>query len=438
MRQLVHASEEAKEAALKSAIINGVKYSVQVLLFSKSTLPHGALLHAVQAGSVPIVVNLLQHGANPDEMVGSHTPLLKATILGNVPIALRLLPLADVNIASRKGFTALYLALRNRHLALAWQLVAFGARVGNSRRLHEMYNYAAGKGNDLHVVRVLLAANAEKRCSALIPAVRFQRLRILCAVLCAGADPNRKHKQGCSALMKCAEYGHVDAMNLLLDAGADVNARDDNDLTALDTAILARNCAAAERLIEQGATFNPSICSGEELIWATRSGSLILVKLMVAAEIDVNFVDVHGETALVHAVRGGRDDLVMNLTIAGANLNVAGEEGESLLLIAALANDGHMTSLLVELGANIDWCDKFGDTALIAAARKGNDSAVRALLMAPASADMLPNVQHVDLVQLKCEALSGAATPEREGRSTVLDSEELTKKVAFVNQTTLF
>ena len=124
-----------------------------------------------------------------------------------------------------------------------------------------------------------------------------------------------------------------------------------------------------------------------ELYAAARDGDTEKVKLLIAAEADVNWKNDadYGATPLIIAALNGRTECVRLLLAApGININQAGQQGATPLLCAAL--NGHkecVRLLLAAPGIDVNMADEDGYTPLFWAAYKGHTECVRLLLASP-------------------------------------------------------
>jgi TonB family protein len=81
-------------------------------------------------------------------------------------------------------------------------------------------------------------------------------------------------------------------------------------------------------------------------------------------QVDVDYRDAHGWTALMYALKGGHDDIVKLLVDAGANVRLKNNDEESALHIAAKNGRTEATRLLLDSGADITTYDATGRTPL--------------------------------------------------------------------------
>jgi glycerophosphodiester phosphodiesterase len=135
--------------------------------------------------------------------------------------------------------------------------------------------------------------------------------------------------------------------------------------------------------------------SGAALALATRSNFVAIVKLLVEADVDVNYVDEGGETALHMAARYGYTECAKVL-LDGSKTNKAEVDipektfAWTPLFIACVDDHLPIVELLLAAGVNVDLCDNSGWTAKEHAALRGHMAiATRLAEFAPKSSSPL-------------------------------------------------
>jgi cytohesin len=312
----------------------------------KRDVGYTALMYAVQSRHREIVEDLLRAGAN-------------------------------VNLASRDGFTALTLTVFNQDLDLARLLISHGARVDQS---HSMAMAAASESSEM--LRLLLDSGGSPNppsptrpglpVTPLQAAVRAHRTENVRLLLAAGASVNvREAQNGWTLLRRAKNDGAADIAELLRTAGASDDGEADDALLA---ALRNRDSQAAQQALSAGANPNTRDQFGQyPLQEAVQRGDLDRVRVLLAAHADPNLGSV--QKPLFIAAQRGYAEIVQALLDAGAR-----DKNESLVVAVG---DGHreIVAMLLQAGADVH----FGaDTALRKAAHNADLELVNELLAAGA------------------------------------------------------
>ncbi len=160
-------------------------------------------LHAAAYGTTEEVRGILDSGVdvNARNEGSRETALMTAAGGGNLETVRLLIERgADVNAKSVEGGTALLVAIEQHNEDVVDYLLAHGANANDK-------------------------LSVEPGLTALCMAAQRGYLRILKALLEAGADPERRAGDGSTALVNAAFKGHDDIARELIKAGADKRAR---------------------------------------------------------------------------------------------------------------------------------------------------------------------------------------------------------------------
>jgi ankyrin repeat protein len=174
----------------------------------------GTLFITCWEGRVDAVRLLLDEGAEVDRASKKGwTPLYVACGKGHVAVARLLLAKgADVNRADKNGATPLYIACLKGHVDAARLVLEKGAEVDRATKDGRTPLQAACHGGHVDAARLLLDD---------------------------GAALDRADKNGSTPLFIACWKGHIDAVRLLLARGADIERANQQGKTPLDT---AKNC----------------------------------------------------------------------------------------------------------------------------------------------------------------------------------------------------
>jgi ankyrin repeat protein len=175
--------------------------------------------------------------------VSPNARLLVAARAGDQPGAARaLVDGASPNARNRVGETALVIAIRNEHPALAMDMVVAGTDVNLGAVNGVTPLMAAAHAGQSDIARALLAKGADITAfdrlqkTAMIYAAGQGHTDVVVMLLRAGIDPNAVYVHELTALMWAAGYGKTDTVLALLDAGAKAGLKDDRGKSALDIA----------------------------------------------------------------------------------------------------------------------------------------------------------------------------------------------------------
>ncbi len=128
------------------------------------------------------------------------------------------------------------------------------------------------------------------------------------------------------------------------------------------------------------------------LFAASQSGRVDVVKLLLAANANVNLPDNEGKTPLYAASERMHLPVVKLLISANANVNLSTNDGKTPLSVAATKGNLDITSALIAAGANVNVIDTDGKTPLIITANQnGNIEVTKALLAAQANVNKSDN-----------------------------------------------
>ncbi|KAJ3033009.1 Ankyrin repeat and SOCS box protein 3 [Rhizophlyctis rosea] len=302
--------------------------------YKASTL-HGALWEASSSGHLPLVLYLLEEGA-------------------------------DVHFEDDDCLRA---AAEDGHAEVAKVLLDAGAVVKANEEDESALSEAAKIGRD-DIVRLLLGAGADVNVgegNALYQAAAYGELEVVCTLLENGAEVDIGER---TALVVAVEEGCAEVIRKLLKAGANPNFENGSILSA---AVERGDEEIIGMLLEAGADVN--IDGGNVLLRAVEYGRQELVRTLLMAGADVH---VDGGIALVRAVEYGRQKLLQMLLEAGADVNAS--DGGAITM-AARRGDAEMVDILLAAGADVTGK---GEDALSAATKRGCLSVVNVLLDAGA------------------------------------------------------
>lgn len=356
-----------------------------------------ALMWAAMAGHSDIVSLLLDKGADQDARDKHHgmTALMHAAREGRTDVVELLLGRgAQIDAWDEEGRTALFLAA--------------GCKIRIERRMEPGGVIVAERLLEPRpaVVEFLLSRGADPNAAdendrtALMNAAWHAELEIVRALLDAGADPNKKDTHpfmargsfgvlgvrmldfgGWTALMYTMMSSNLKVVQALLDAGANPNVNDPNGVTPLMIAVFHQGRAkVVQALLQAGA--DPSAKDGDgdtALVYAMDGEHPLLAHtLRKAMRKEVSDCDM---PALLCAAENGDAEKVKGLLESGADVNAESRYGQMALHLAAIEGHADIVIILLKGGADVNAkTASFDQTPLHVAVSAGRLEVVKALL----------------------------------------------------------
>lgn len=286
---------------------------VRLLTAAGATLGHVdtsqrcALVHAARAGRQNVVKYLIacdwnsrQNSNDVSLKEAAQQALIASASQGCLQIVEDLIDMSEVEVNgvdSLTGETSLTTAAMNGCTDTVTALLSRGAIVDVKNR---------------------------KDMSALMLAVKEGHWAVAERLLQNSADLEQEDSSGKTALMVAAEEGHVGIIELLLNRGASLLKTDREGLTALSWACLRGRLQAAKCLIERNADKHHSDNVGRTpLDLAAYQGSAALVQMLIENGSKIEHVDVNGMRPLDRAIACRNVQVVQVFLKRGAKLGPA-------------------------------------------------------------------------------------------------------------------
>ncbi|KDN63507.1 hypothetical protein CSUB01_06385 [Colletotrichum sublineola] len=277
------------------------------------------LTHAVVKRHKHVVELLLQKNhVNPNLRDNDGwTPLSWAAQKGYDDVAKLLLQKDEIvlSLQDTNGWTPLSLAAGYKHKELFWLLLnASRNERPKARSSRTQLSWAAENGHE-SMVKMLLEG---------------------------GDDPNIRNGDDSTSLSWAAENGHESVVKVLLEGGADPNIRNGDDSTPLLRAVKSGHKRVAKLLAQHDiTTLHPLVQKGE----------IVPVKLIIAANYDINTTDSFGWTALHMATFFRHIEMAKMLISSGADVNAKDINGTIPLSLAISSRQHDFIELLLTSSA---------------------------------------------------------------------------------------
>lgn len=369
--------EDDKDAKFRRACTDGNLAEAEAVLkeFGPEVVTkahwHGntPIFEAARAGQLAMVRWLIEHGAKPDEK----------NEWGDAP----------VNEAATMG-----------HFDVVWFLAEKGADLKAPHKDH------VGGGHNALILSAVRHRSVEalqklkehdvdldtrhwNGNSALHEAARSGEKEIVAWLVKSGANISAINDSGEGPVAEAASMGHFDVLWLLLEAGADVGEPGSSTLNNLVMSAVRHSNTAlldhlqAHMLKAHGAPLDVNVVElhgNTALVEAARNGDAAVLDWLLRHGANATAHAEHGETPLQTAAFSGHFELMWRLHEAGAPLNGTNENGGSVLMSAVFHENEAEVARLIGHGLDADHSNERGDTPLSVAASKGNVGIMRQLL----------------------------------------------------------
>lgn len=389
------------------------------------------LIHAIWAGNVPIIKQLVKAGARVDiEDAMGATPLLYAVWNGEEEV-IRLLRKkrtpkssedkieeklllsaseeghqmliklilkgghTNINVRDEFGRTPLLRAAHHEHDAIVQLLLDTGQADIRAMDInnYSLISWAARKGNHSILQEILDTCSVDinvrdsYQYTPLLRATVEGHVDIVRRLLSTGrASVDVIDNTGRTPLSRAVETGTEDMVNLLLTTGkADINAADYEKCTPFLWAVRGGNVPMAMLLLRRGnaAVDRPDYRGRTPFSWAAGNGHVPMVELLLDTRgVNVNSSDHDDRTALSWAAENGHCDMVKLLLETGRlEIDAIDVKGRTAVSYAAeMDRVDALETLLNTSEATIDYADIYGRTPLYAAVQNASENAVEFLL----------------------------------------------------------
>jgi ankyrin repeat protein len=400
-----------RETALITAAVAG-QYAVVAELIAdseeKANIKHmsnhmaNALFAAATNGYLEVVNLLLQEGADVNS-IGTHerkTCLLTAILNKHFAVAFALIAAgARIDIANRTGIKPIHAAAMVGHRPLLKLFVARGESVLQTTDYGDTVLHAAIKSKDPKVVAFVASIAEDSNPRSKVP---ITSLRI---------KPG-EHTSGNTPLLEAAATGDQATTKLLTELGADPEAVDEREEGLLAHAAQSGDAEFFNYLEQHGSHQDPEQIT-QAMMRAAAGAYIKIMEYCLSLGVPVDARVTNGRSALHFACRTKKNQSVRFLLAQGANprakteddtqpiqivatngdlvsarllldagadIKLLDREGKSLLQLACEANKPAMVALLIALGADVNTEDDSGKTPLLCAAAAGYKTIVGLLM----------------------------------------------------------
>ena len=158
-------------------------------------------------------------------------------------------------------------------------------------------------------------------------AVKTGNAREVRQLLRRGVDANTTDAGGQSVLHLASRDGTIEVAQVLVTAGAEIDRRNKNGETPIMLAALGGHRSMVEFLLSKEAQINQP--GWTALLYAATSGHISIVKILIENHAYIDSSPSNGLTPLMMATRGGHIDTVKLLLDEGADASLKNDLGET-------------------------------------------------------------------------------------------------------------
>ena len=259
---------------------------------------------------------------------------------------------------SLDGKTPLIIAVGNSYLETAKKLIENGANVNAvDNEGWSALSYAVNNG-DIEIAKILLENNAKINGELLLAInspIAESRIDMMKLLIENKADINYTDENGLSPLSIAIENGDIEATKFLITNKANLNILTSDGISLIGYAISQNNMDLLQILIENGADINYS--GGDyqlatPLMTASRLGLDNVVRILLTRNVNINAVDINGNTALHTSAGNSQLSVIKLLLEKNPNLDIQNKVGNTALHLAVISGNIDIVGELVLKGAN--------------------------------------------------------------------------------------
>ena len=263
----------------------------------------------------------------------------------------------NVNSQCNNGSTYFTWAVRKSNLQTITHLLAKGADIDKRELGGATPLLLAIYLNRLEIVQCLVRRGADVKLrdsyeTPLTAAVQVGNLEMVEFLIDNGADPNDCDIRGTPPLIKAIKENKLAIVDLFFKKQIGDVVVDSERNTPLVAAIRNNSSLDVIRcLLGHNVIVNFTKNEKTPLAWASLTGNVEVLQLLLSNKADINLVDRDGNTPLATAVQYKQSEAAKFLTNNKANVCKEGEKGKSPLFWAVLNQDFEMITWLLDHGA---------------------------------------------------------------------------------------
>ena len=311
--------------------------------------------------------------------------LHRAALNGNLNLCKMLIDKheVNVNVADKRGWTAVHFAAQSGNCRLVAYFVEMGSDIHLKTNDGSNCLHIAALEGHLNLCKILIhkhKVDLHMSDNYGWTGIHFSAHSGNCELFVyfteMGIDIRLKTNDGRNCLHFAAAGGHLNLCKMLIDNyKLDFRMTDNDGWTVLHYSAYSGNCELVAYFAEMGTDICPKTNGGRNCLhFAAFEGHLNICKMLIYKhKVHLHMTDNDGWTALHCSARSGNCELVAYFAEMGTDIHLKTNDGRNCLHIAALDEHLNLCKMLIDKHkVDVNVADKRGWTAVHFSAQSGN------------------------------------------------------------------
>ena len=311
--------------------------------------------------------------------------LHRAALNGNLNLCKMLIDKheVNVNVADKRGWTAVHFAAQSGNCRLVAYFVEMGSDIHLKTNDGSNCLHIAALEGHLNLCKILIhkhKVDLHMSDNYGWTGIHFSAHSGNCELFVyfteMGIDIRLKTNDGRNCLHFAAAGGHLNLCKMLIDNyKLDFHMTDNDGWTVLHYSAYSGKCELVAYFAEMGTDICPKTNGGRNCLhFAAFEGHLNICKMLIYKhKVHLHMTDNDGWTALHCSARSGNCELVAYFAEMGTDIHLKTNDGRNCLHIAALDEHLNLCKMLIDIHkVDVNVADKRGWTAVHFSAQSGN------------------------------------------------------------------
>ena len=311
--------------------------------------------------------------------------LHRAALNGNLNLCKMLIDKheVNVNVADKRGWTAVHFAAQSGNCRLVAYFVEMGSDIHLKTNDGSNCLHIAALEGHLNLCKILIhkhKVDLHMSDNYGWTGIHFSAHSGNCELFVyfteMGIDIRLKTNDGRNCLHFAAAGGHLNLCKMLIDNyKLDFHMTDNDGWTVLHYSAYSGKCELVAYFAEMGTDICPKTNGGRNCLhFAAFEGHLNICKMLIYKhKVHLHMTDNDGWTALHCSARSGNCELVAYFAEMGTDIHLKTADGRNCLHIAALKGHLNLCKMLIDKhNVDVNVADKRGWTAVHFSAQSGN------------------------------------------------------------------